>query len=290
MDPSALASPPASATASATALADAALDASLDAAARAALASAPADAARLLAAYGCWWLVLSPRATVRLSLRTRLRWLRASAARGALRLAERRTTPPAEWVRLLRACLQEDSSGNGYTGEGGGGDDGECGGDDDGGGGGTTELDRVLAAATGDGDGHGVTSGAVLGSAAPFYRQGAAAGSGLMPSARIVVDDDPDGATAADVADASMLLRLALLPPPPSVDASAALGAQLEPFVRQWLASGWPRKALVAELRVRMQSTAPAVCWLLEHCPALMAKAALGPELLLDCIRVVATS
>jgi hypothetical protein len=104
--------------------------------------------------------------------------------------------------------------------------------------------------------------------------------------------DDPDGATASDVADACLLLRLALLPPPPALDAldaACALGAQLEPFVRQWLSAGWPRRPLIAALRGRMLVAAPAVCWLLEHRPALMAKAALGPELLLDCIRVVAT-
>ena len=37
-----------------------------------------------------------------------------------------------------------------------------------------------------------------------------------------------------------------------------------------------------------MRGAAPALCWLLEQRPTLMAQLALGPELLLDAIRVTA--
>ena len=54
--------------------------------------------------------------------------------------------------------------------------------------------------------------------------------------------------------------------------------------------AGWPTERLVRALRAHMQSASLAICWLLEHRPKLMASAALGPELLLDAIRVVASS
>ena len=302
----------AAADAAATAAAAAAAAAApLEEAAHAALVAAPADAARILALCGYWWLVLtpalvppttarspttarrsttahdgalepntalSPSAPPMPSLRARLRWLREAAARGTLQPAERRT-PPAEWSRLLRACMQEDSSGRGYTS-----DTSSDAGD------GAPESDAPMPPAAFFG---------LLASVAT--REGNDPNmddpNGRFPNmddqfGRFPNMDDPDGATASDVADACLLLRLALLPPPPALDAldaACALGAQLEPFVRWWLSAGWPRRPLIAALRGRMLVAAPAVCWLLEHRPALMAKAALGPELLLDCIRVVAT-
>ena len=63
---------------------------------------------------------------------------------------------------------------------------------------------------------------------------------------------------------------------------------QLESFVRHWLAQRWPLAALLAALRQSMQRAALALCWLLEHRPALIEAAGLGPEILLDAIRVVA--
>jgi len=304
----------AAADAAATAAAAAAAAAApLEEAAHAALVAAPADAARILALCGYWWLVLtpalvppttarspttarrsttahdgalepntalSPSAPPMPSLRARLRWLREAAARGTLQPAERRT-PPSEWARLLRACMQEDSSGRGYTS-----DTSSDAGD------GAPESDppmppaacflEQLLASVGTREGNDPNMDAPNGSFPNMDDQ-----FGRFPNM-----DDPDGATASDVADACLLLRLALLPPPPALDAldaACALGAQLEPFVRQWLSAGWPRRPLIAALRGRMLVAAPAVCWLLEHRPALMAKAALGPELLLDCIRVVAT-
>ena len=88
--------------------------------------------------------------------------------------------------------------------------------------------------------------------------------------------------------DACTLVTLALLPPPPGVSEGAALGSQLEVFLRHWLTHGWPRKPLRTTLRANMRGAAPALCWLLEQRPTLMAQAALGPELLLDAIRIAA--
>ena len=221
---------------------------------------------------------LSPSSQPMPSLRARRRWLREAAARGALQLAERRRTPASEWERLLRACMQEDSCGRGYTS-----DTSSDAAD------GAPESDELFTLEP-------LTPAAGAGLLASVATWDALEGDvpnmddpfGRFPNMDDPNMDDPDGATASDVADACLLLRLALLPPPP-LDAACALGAQLEPFVRRWLSAGWPRQPLIAELRGRMLVAAPAVCWLLEHRPALMAKAALGAELLLDCIRVVAT-
>ena len=297
----------AAAAAPAAAAAAAAHAALVEEAAHAALVAAPAEAARILALCGYWWLVITPalvlpttalspttarRSTTALepntalspssqpmpSLRARLRWLREAAARGALQLAERRRTPASEWERLLRACMQEDSCGRGYTS-----DTSSDAAD------GAPESDELFTLEP-------LTPAAGAGLLASVATWDALEGDvpnmddpfGRFPNMDDPNMDDPDGATASDVADACLLLRLALLPPPP-LDAACALGAQLEPFVRRWLSAGWPRQPLIAELRGRMLVAAPAVCWLLEHRPALMAKAALGAELLLDCIRVVAT-
>ena len=89
----------------------AALERSLDTVASAALSSAPIAAARILASTGSWrpLLLLPPIMTIKTrllhptlpapTLRTRLLWLRAAAAQGALSLAPPSTTTPQMWMR-----------------------------------------------------------------------------------------------------------------------------------------------------------------------------------------------
>ena len=55
-----------------------------------------------------------------------------------------------------------------------------------------------------------------------------------------------------------------------------------------WLRQRWPNGPLLQALRNQMRGASLALCWLLEQRPALAAQVALGPELLLDAIRVVA--
>ena len=50
----------------------------------------------------------------------------------------------------------------------------------------------------------------------------------------------------------------------------------------------WPLQLLVETLRAHMRTAAIAMCWLLEHRPALVARAGLGPALLLDAVRIAA--
>ena len=232
----------------------------LDATARAALNSAPRAAARILAATGSWqpllfllppsgdgWASSWPAPTGHTirgrvpvgvpSLRMRLEWLRAAAARDALSLAQHSRTSPQQWARLL-AAVETDGA-----------------------------------------DGH-------------------------MP-------DDASSAGGAgrsrQCADTCMLLTLALLPQRTSarvetkvaahpVVGSGALGAEaevlgatLEVFLVYWLRQPWPVARLAETLRTQMHGASRALCWLLEHRPELVAQAALGPELLLDAIRVAAS-
>ena len=99
---------------------------------------------------------------------------------------------------------------------------------------------------------------------------------------------EPSPSALTQPEDARTLLTLALLPPPPCADPPAAIGAQLEVFLQHWLARGWSKRPLRATLRAHMRWASHALCWLIEHRPALVAQAALGPELLLDAIRVAA--
>ena len=212
----------------------AALERSLDTVASAALSSAPIAAARILASTGSWrplLLLLPPIMTIKTrllhptlpapTLRTRLLWLRAAAAQGALSLAPPSTTTPQMWMRLLSAVEPDGSAASSEEG--------------------SSQREDVL-----------------------------------------------------------MLLTLALLPPPSfsskggAADggtrgaAAAALGGSLEVFLQYWLRQRWPNGPLLQALRNQMRGASLALCWLLEQRPALAAQVALGPELLLDAIRVVA--
>ena len=69
---------------------------------------------------------------------------------------------------------------------------------------------------------------------------------------------------------------------------AAETAARLEVFCQHWLALGWPRDAMRAELRLQLPAAASGLCELLERRPALLRDLPLGPELLLDAIGLVA--
>ena len=69
---------------------------------------------------------------------------------------------------------------------------------------------------------------------------------------------------------------------------AAETAARLEVFCQHWLALGWPRDAMRAELRLQLAVAAPGLCEMLERRPALLRDLPLGPELLLDAIGLVA--
>ena len=69
---------------------------------------------------------------------------------------------------------------------------------------------------------------------------------------------------------------------------AAETAARLEVFCQHWLALGWPREAMRAELQLQLPIAAPGLCELLERRPALLRDLPLGPELLLDAIGLVA--
>jgi hypothetical protein len=144
------------------------------------------------------------------------------------------------------------------------------------------------------------------------------------PAASVAVDARmvrADGAgsgrpsASRQCADVLMLLHLAMLPPPQAnssgsdvfahrvgeggrgVDegggtlghAAYVLGAALEVFLQYWLRQLWPLDELRRALRAQLHGSALALCWLLECRPALVAQAELGPELLLEAIRVASS-
>lgn len=249
----------------------------LHAVAQTALAAAPMAAARLLASCGYWPPLLIPAATAASSsyaasstsprgvavaavpsLRAKLRWIRAAASRGTLFLADPVCTPPSLWSQLLAALADC-------------GDGGICGsGSED-------EDEGKGNASLGNG-----RRGAAHTEALAGLAECSPAGNGKTGAG-------PDGEVPLWV-DGCTLLKLALLPPPTAANVAATLGAQLEPFLRQWMAEGWPCAPLITELRAQMRNAALALCWLLEEQPTLMARAGtmLGPEILLDAVRVVA--
>lgn len=258
----------------------------LEATARAALASAPRLASRLLAATGFWQplLFLLPLDTTDLakddrgvasmrggaggrrlpvgvpSLRARLTWLRETPAWDLVSLTPPAVTPPHQWARLVAAIEPDGADGH-------------------------MPSDVI--------DGHSRLDGRVDG----------------LESA----DDGKASRHAADAAcessrqcaDTCLLLSLALLPPHMGTradggrarqvgsaalgTAAEALGAALEIFLKYWMRQPWPRARLAATLRAQMRGASLALCWLLEHRPEVIAQASLGPELLLDAIRVAAS-
>jgi len=100
-----------------------------------------------------------------------------------------------------------------------------------------------------------------------------------------------------ECAKGRMLLRLCLLPTEQdctadtarrsaasSADGAETRSAQLQVFLRHWLALGWPLDALRAELTAALPLAAPALLWLMHHRPTLLADVSLGPHVLLAAI------
>ena len=227
-----------------------------DAVAAAALASAPFTAARILATTGRWQslLFLLPASEVEGAVATLL----GSNAHASPRAPSFRTR--LEWLRTAAAHGALSLAQPGLVPP--------------------HQWARLLAAIEPDGaDGH-------------------------MPGdGKPVVAPGVDCSGSRQCADTRMLLTLALLPPPDNESrtgdrasfgsgalggSAAALGGALEVFLQYWVRQQWPRAPLVETLRAQMRGASLALCWLLEHRPEMVEQAALGPELLLDAIRVVA--
>lgn len=282
----------------------------MEAVAAVALTSAPLGAAKILAKSGCWFPLLfsapmlaapllptaasatraaAPHLAVP-CLRQRLKWLREAAAEDSVLDL---VWPPFEvspqlWARVLAAVEQDGADGH-------------------------MPDDRSGAAAGGRG---GAASTESLGW---VKEEGEAAGPGMMA---FEAEEETDAAIAAiatarasyQCADVQMLLTLALLLPrspqvTPPVAASpqgpavgsgggalgvgrgsapATLGRALEVFLRYWLRQAWPLRLFNETLRTQMRGASLALCWLLEHRPALVARASLSPTLLLDAVRIAA--
>ena len=206
------------------------------------------------------------------SLRLRLAWLREACANGTLSLLPPRPTSSQQWAGVLAAVQVDGADGRMPSDR-------------------RAASTNVLEAST-------MLEASQVGQAkehdtADWLGEGLPEADSAVATARV----------SYQCADVRMLLTLALLPPLVSHDRSepssgsigcvlgndaAALGTALEVFVRYWLAQSWPVQLLAATLRTQMRGAALALCWLLEHRPALIARVGFGPGLLLDAVRIAA--